>query len=176
VDDQSWWLYRPQSSSFIRLTEDPELSLWVLILSPLLPSTPASPLPRILLPHRPRPRPDGQISSDLSGRLQSRRSRFVHGCVARRRCLDKMNQPIPLARRQARNQREQIVSGQRLSHESSLSGHMGASQGAIRRVWFGMGRGLRAPPRGGCQRAALEWDRFRKSPLLPARISAVRVS
>jgi hypothetical protein len=24
VDAQSWWLYRPQSSSFIRLTEDPE--------------------------------------------------------------------------------------------------------------------------------------------------------
>jgi hypothetical protein len=62
------------SSSFIRLTEDPELSLWVLILPPPLPSTPAFLPSRILLADSPWPRPDGQIFADLGGRLHTRAS------------------------------------------------------------------------------------------------------
>jgi hypothetical protein len=75
VDAQSWGLYRPQSSSFIRLTEDPERQLWVLILPPPLPSTPASLPSRILLADSLWPRPDGQISADPAGRLQCSETR-----------------------------------------------------------------------------------------------------
>jgi hypothetical protein len=72
------------SSSFIRLTEDPELSLWVLILPPPLSSTPAFLPSRILLADSPWPRPDGQIFADLGGRLHWR---FAHARCSLRKIM-----------------------------------------------------------------------------------------
>ena len=48
--------------------------------------------------------------------VSSGRSHSVHGGVALRCCLDKVHQPISLAGRQTRDQRQQIVGSQRLRH------------------------------------------------------------